>query len=788
MSVLLRARRWSGLLSFLLLLTSAAAVRAQSTAGFGDWQLHLPNNRARVLADAGNRIYVAAEDAFFVYDKELNTTQLLSRRDGLHDVGVSTVAYDATTKQTLVAYTSGNLDVLGDDGSIRNISDIARKQLTGSKSINHIFFNGKLAYLSCNFGLAVVDMVKLEVRDTYGNIGPNGQPAQVYVTAIANGTLFAGTSFGVMRGRLTDNLFDYRRWTIDLPDNSGGTNPKYRTMAVMGDRVYVGADFSNIFCYNCSGPGWQPVFSVYADRYRQLTASPAGLLIASESNSAPTLSILKADNTVSRLGTAALVPRPQMALQDKSGTFYIADLQSGLLKTTNGQQVEKFVANAPAFARSFSILADARTNTVDIFSGGYFDRYLQQDYRAGFYEYKDGRWTNFTDENYPSRADYPNLKDLTRGARTPDGTLYIATYGDGLLQWKGPGQFKQFTLGTPGVPLYSADALRNDPLYTRITDVATDGSGNVWMVNRHQKSGIPGLVIYNSTANTWRSTAYFPSSENLERLALDDNGYAWVSQARLGGNGMVCYDDKTKGVRYFASGGEGLPSGEVYDVVKDRKGDIWVATSKGVAVYNDPSQVFLAGNGVDFRTPIVRRGPSSGFPALRDEVVHAVAVDGGNRKWFGTDRGLWLFNEDADEALQHFTTENSPLPTNNIVDIDINDRTGEVFVATTGGVVAYRGSATVTEGKVSCAKVSPNPVRTDFTGEVGISGLANNGYVKITDVTGKLVYQTRPSGGTVVWNLTDYNGRKVQSGVYLVLSSDAEGKNGCISKVAVVAK
>jgi hypothetical protein len=118
----------------------------------------------------------------------------------------------------------------------------------------------------------------------------------------------------------------------------------------------------------------------------------------------------------------------------------------------------------------------------------------------------------------------------------------------------------------------------------------------------------------------------------------------------------------------------------------------------------------------------------------------------------------------------------------------VNDKTGEVFVATPGGVVSYRGSATVTEGKPECAKVSPNPVRTNFTGQVGVSGLANNGIVKITDMTGKLVYQATATGGTITWNLADYNGRKVQSGVYLVLSSDADGKNGCVSKIAVVEK
>jgi hypothetical protein len=184
----------------------------------------------------------------------------------------------------------------------------------------------------------------------------------------------------------------------------------------------------------------------------------------------------------------------------------------------------------------------------------------------------------------------------------------------------------------------------------------------------------------------------------------------------------------------------------------------------------------------------VRRGSGTGFPLLYTEVVKAIAVDGGNRKWFGTDNGLWLFSEDGDEALQHFTTANSPLPSNKILDVAVHDRTGEVFVATEGGLVSYRGSATVTEGKPDCAKVYPNPVRSDYSGPVGISGLSNNAEVKITDVTGTLVYQTRATGGSVVWNLADYNGRRVQSGVYLVMTSDAQGQNGCIAKVAVLAR
>ncbi|UOQ75883.1 T9SS type A sorting domain-containing protein [Hymenobacter sp. 5516J-16] len=516
--------------------------------------------------------------------------------------------------------------------------------------------------------------------------------------------------------------------------------------------------------------------------FRQLTPSRAGLLVTDNTK----VSVL---NAATGAVTATLRPAqlrdPRAALRTRDGAYFLADFSNGLLKTTNGQQAEQFITNAPAQAQAYSVLADARTNTVDIFSGGYEERFKQQDFYRGFFEYKNGQWDNITSATLSS-AQYPNPKDVSRGTRTPDGTLYVASYGNGLLEWKGPGNFRLFnpTSSLPN-PLRSAIADLN---YTRVTDVKADTDGKVWVVNRHQVAGQSGLFIFDPAASTWTTVPYFNGSDNLERLVHDDVGGVWVTRSRAPEGttlGLNAFNLTTNENRYFGVT-DGLPSGELYDIVKDRNGNIWVATKLGPAVFTDPSSAFDLSLGLGFTTPIVQRGEGTGFAALRDEVIRAIAVDGGNRKWFATDRGLWLFNEDGDEALAHFTTENSPLPSNRIVDVEVNDKTGEVFVVTDAGVVSYRGGATVTEGKPSCASVFPNPVRTDFTGQVGISGLANNATVKITDVAGRLVYQTRANGGTVTWNLADYNGRRVQSGVYLVLSSDADGKNGCVSKVAVV--
>ncbi|MBT9393519.1 T9SS type A sorting domain-containing protein [Hymenobacter sp. NST-14] len=785
MIALLRLRYGAALLALLLLTTG---IRAQSTAGYGDWQLHLPTNQALALAEADDRVYVVAEDAFFYFDKTLSTTRLLSRRDGLSDVDVSGLAYDSVGQQLLVVYQNTNLDLLRrQDGKIVNLPDIARKEISGLKVINQVQISGRRAYLAASFGIVVVDLDRLEIRDSYTNIGPGGTVVQVFATAVANGTLFAATSNGLMRTALNGNPLDYRNWITDLPARAD--NP-YRTLAVQDGRVVAGVNGDRLYAY-VAGAGWQPFVgdAPFWVNFRQLTPSRAGLIVTD--NERVTVFNVTTGAAVLRLKPAQLVV-PIAALRARDGRYYLADYTNGLLRTTDGQQVEQFLSNAPASAQAFSVLADARTNTVNVFTGGFTDRYLQRGFFNGFFEYKDGRWTSFTPLTQPDRTQYPNPQDLSRGARTPDGTLYVGSYGNGLLEWKGLGEFRLFnpTTNLPN-PLRSAIAR---PEFTRVTEVATDAEGQVWVVNRHQIAGQSGLYVFNPTDSSWRIIEYFAGSENLDRIVLDGFGGVWVSRARAGGSGlgMIAYQPETRTARYYtqALGRDGTSSdiNEIYDVVQDRLGDIWVATIKGPAYFSDPASAFDSSQELVFRLPYLAKGSESevGFPTLANEKINAIAVDGANRKWLATDQGLWLFNNDVSEALLHFTTANSPLPSNRIVDVAVNDKTGEVFAVTDAGVVSYRGDASVTEGKPSCAKVYPNPVRPAYAGPVGISGLANNASVKITDVTGKLVYQTQANGGTVSWNLQDYNGRRVNTGVYLVLSSDADGKNGCVSKIAVL--
>jgi hypothetical protein len=211
----------------------------------------------------------------------------------------------------------------------------------------------------------------------------------------------------------------------------------------------------------------------------------------------------------------------------------------------------------------------------------------------------------------------------------------------------------------------------------------------------------------------------------------------------------------------------------------DRDGFVWVGTDKGIAYFPDPSRVFSSN--VNAIKPVF----DNRF-LLRDEHVTAIEVDGGNRKWIGTENGVWLFDEFGESQIHNFNTANSPLLSNKVVDLEINNKTGELFIMTDAGIASFRADATQGEATFDKIKIFPNPVTDQFNGQVGISGLVTDAIVKITDVSGKLVWQAKANGGSTAWDVRDYNGRRAATGMYLVFCISQDGTESMVGKIAVV--
>lgn len=305
-----------------------------------------------------------------------------------------------------------------------------------------------------------------------------------------------------------------------------------------------------------------------------------------------------------------------------------------------------------------------------------------------------------------------------------------------------------------------------------------DAQGKYWIADYRNGLLSNSEGSYKSFSPNSLDTLYQTRQDSII-TDLDKNRWS-----RRGDNGgIVVTNVKNQSIYISTGAGLGnLPSNTVKTLALDRDGQIWVGTDKGVVVFDNPSAVF-SGKNFDAYTPVFERRR-----LLGNETVTSIAIDGGNRKWMGTRNGIFLFNSDGTELVVNFTEKNSPLPSNEITYIRAEPNTGEVYIRTPKGMVSYRGTATESGFKQeeNAVKVFPNPVRPDFEGMIGIEGLVENAFVKITDVAGNLVYETRANGGTATWNGRTLSGMRVETGVYLVFSANAKGEETCVSRLAVV--
>ncbi|WP_439881220.1 type IX secretion system anionic LPS delivery protein PorZ [Pontibacter sp. MBLB2868] len=757
---------------YICLLFFCGTVYGQSNVPLGSWRVHAPYRQGIAVADAADKVYVAAERGLFYYDKEFNTTQAISKVDGLREQQISTIAYDSGTKTLVVAYANTNLDLIRDD-KITNISDIFRKAISGEKLINHINIYNKQAYISSTFGVVVLDLVKLEIRDTYMNLGPNGEIVNVKSSAILGDSIFLATNMGVLGAKRQGvNLQDFHSWgnlSAGLPLTGASE------MVAFNEKLFA---TTNNGLFSLSGKKWSAEPWAANNNFNAVTASVNYLSLTSDDK----VMLLDKSGKVRTLSNALLTSAKEAVVGNSEDWVWVADNSKGLVRLKpDGSDAAAFAPDGPYSSDSFRVYAN--NGSVYVLSGGFSEVYLNNGSWNGFYVFSEGEWKSFNKYVFPTTS-FVKGNDIVDAVFNPvTEKLYLASYGAGLIEWGGPDNSKLYN--GYNSPLLSALSSADKEAYVRVTDVAVDTDGSVWVVNRNYFSNSPGLHELRPDGS-WKSFVLpnFADGSNLDQVLIDDYGRKWLSIARRSNKvgGLVVFDETENKLKHLSigEGAGGLPNADVYALTKDLNGDIWVGTAAGVGVYYNPGIVFSESR-YDARVPIIDRRP-----LLDGQVVRSIAVDGANRKWMATDNGLWLFNPDGDKLIHHFTASNSPLPSDKVLSVAVEHKTGDVFVATDAGVASYRAEATITEATPECAVVFPNPVSASYTGLVGVSGLPNNADVRITDVAGALVYKTKATGGTLAWDARDYNGKRVKAGVYLVMSSSEDGQQTCISKIAVL--
>ncbi|TAE13686.1 MAG: hypothetical protein EAZ95_10840 [Bacteroidetes bacterium] len=737
---------------FFILLCGLFQQASGQEIGLGTWRTHACYQEAKQVAVGEEGAFCATVNGLFLFSRQDQSLQILTKQQGLSNASPTQIGYDTPRKTLLIAYPDRTIDLLKDN-TITEISLLRQASFSNSPQINQIVPTASFAYLATDFGVVLLDVGKQEVRETYRNLGVNGAELAVLGLAFSQDSLVLATAQGVMIGAVSSNLADFQQWkrfgaTNNLPTQA------YKKIVTRQNNVYALSTNNQLFKYTHLNT-WALV-NLPTETYTDLALVGNDLVLTSAGK------LTRLDNNDQRTTqTNALLAQPQSARMDSQGTLWVADAVNGLLAYAQNEW-KSYVPNSPASANTWQ--ARFAQDKIVVTSGG-FDNTLQPLQRKnGYYSFANGAWSSFV----PPAL----LRDLTSYASTQN-IEYLGSYGAGLWARKPDGSFEQFT--NSNAPLETSGV--GD---VRITDLVTDAEGTLWVANHAVDNGENALHA-RKTNGTWQSfLPPSPAGRYPLEILVAQNGWKWIRLGNELGGGIWVLDEKNNRSRWLnATPNQGnLPSSAVGAIVEDKDGLIWVGTGKGIAVFYTPQDAFSTINAL---LPIY-----GGRPLLRDEVVNTMVVDGGNRKWVGTTTGLWLFDAEGTKLLQYFTTQNSPLPSNNVQNMALHPQTGELFVLTDAGMVSYRGTATEAQDEYSNAQVFPNPVYPDFDGLVGVSGLPTGAKVKITDISGRLFYETVAEGGTASWNLTDYQGTRAKAGIYLIYTFKPDGTEAKVLKVAVL--
>jgi Tfp pilus assembly protein FimT len=423
-------------------------------------------------------------------------------------------------------------------------------------------------------------------------------------------------------------------------------------------------------------------------------------------------------------------------------------------------------------------------NNLYIAPGGRDNSYVPLYNQGHFYLFDNTNWFN---TNVSSTFTFFDI--VTIAIDPADSKrIYAGSWGNGLAQFYDGTLVEKYDESNSTLAHHTASSNTD----IRVGGTAYDNNGNLWVVNTHNNN-----CLSKKSGDTW--TGYNISIANesdLGQLIIDRNDQKWILMryTNQNPNGILVFSDKgtvttaddESRLLNFSAGNGGIPGNNVYAIAEDRNGQIWVGTEKGVGVFYSPENMFVAGQNIDAQQILVQQGSYYQY-LLENEMVTAIAVDGANQKWIGTDRGgVFLFSPDGTTQIYHFTIDNSPLFSNRITAIAINPLTGEVFFATDKGILSFKSTAT--EGQVGFSDVYayPNPVKEGYTGYIAVKGLIADAEVKITDISGTLIFATKALGGQAIWDGKNFSGQRAKTGVYLVFASNESGSDKIVTKILII--
>lgn len=736
-----------------------SVINSQSDLAIGQWKDHLPYNGGATVTQSPTRVYYGTEFAILAISKEdTSDVTFFSKVDGLSDAGPSWLSFQESTNTLLIGYKNGNLDLMDAEG-VHNINDIKRNtSIQGDKEITHIFVDdGPLAFISTPFGLVILNIETGKFQSTVFTPSPALSFSKYnsrYYLATENGLYL----YNPASGNIIENFNQWERVTMpDLP-----ANYTCQAVSVHKNTLYAGVNGD--------------LYRLVQDSFK-LWYERDGFTLSFISNEGENLMagftcdngcIGKVfyfrnggywhENGIFCTGT------PSYAIEDEKGRIWYADHAPEFKMAQNHFVPCEILQYNTPYSGSVSELT-IKDGILYVATGGVSESYNYASNRHGFFTFDRVRWQTFNQFNTPA-IEATDLLNFFRILPDPlSDKVYVGSYWGGLMVKDGD-NYSVFDDTNS-----SLEGAVGDEQRERIAGLAFDRDNNLWVSN--YTASRPLSVLKKD--GTWKSFD-LPCTglTNLSQIVIDQRGYKWIMLYSKSAS-VIVYDDRgtiddesdDRCIALSASNTE-IPSNSTYCLAVDQEGDIWIGTAEGPVVFDGGADIFNGHRGSRIR---VEQDDVLNF-LFGEETIYSIAIDGANRKWFGTGSGVFVQSPAGDEEVVSFTTENSPLLDNRVTDIAIDPDNGVVYIATSSGIMSYRTDA-IEGGQVHSSTVYayPNPVRPGYDGPIAIRGLARDAVVKVTDVRGQIVHESRSLGGQAIWDGRDLNGNRAETGVYLVFSS-----------------
>jgi len=720
----------------------------------GNWRLHHSYAAALQVAQ-GDKIYTATKEAIFSINNN-GGFEYFNKLTGLSEASLATIQWDHETVQLVVAHDNNNIDIIK-EGLVKNIYDLVR--VSSIKKINSIYCDKGMAYIATNIGVVVINLLKYEIKESW-ILGPNGNAIEVFSITKDSNFWYAATRTGIYRTSLSNtNLADAKSWTIFYgvgmlsPINKISSSPLGLIIEKNDSLLLIQATSTSTLFYKASEQiiSWKFNEQKITIGTKNVQTKKAFIYHSAIDN--PNLLVFE---------QAGVLNHPS-ACVFSNGSIWIGDSTSGLIKIDPSTKTfTSIVPSGPAGQINTALLATS-SNII-----------AASNTKPGLFIFENEKWLTLNQNGLDTLTGVQSI-----ATNNYDNSVWLTTAQNGVAQW----HKNKLQIFNPQNS--SLKGATNNTCFT--SGIAFDTKGNSWISNL----GTTISLHVKQPDGKWNGFTNPFGVTDAGALEIDDAAQIWC--ATKNANGLLVYnpgnsltssaDDKWK--QYKAGAGLGnLPSNQVNCIAKDKNGFIWIGTDKGIGIIQCIENIFTPSS-CEALLPVVQQDRFAGL-LFKDENVQTIAVDGADRKWIGTKNGVWLISATGEKVIYRFSASNSPLPGNDISKISIDPLTGEVFIATNNGLCSFRSTATEPVSTQEKVLVFPNPVPPGYNGSIAIRGLANNSLVKITNLYGVLVYQTRALGGQAIWDGKNTNGAKVASGVYLIICRDDSGLEKIATKITIV--